>query len=110
MIFDSGIGFEHHMMDWNPGNWIFIILVGGIILLITIILISLLISKSNHKFSQDSIQKQDQSKINKDLFQKPQIAKDIGEFKSQKANFCHTCGKKLDNGAPRYCPYCGVKI
>jgi len=109
MIFDSGIGFGHHMMDWNLGNWIFIILGGGIILLITILLIILLISKSNHKSSQDAIQKQDQSKINEDL-QKAKISKDIGEFKTQKANFCHTCGKKLDNGPPIYCPYCGVKI
>ena len=110
MIFDNRIEFGHHMMEWDHGNWIFIILGAGIILLITIILIFLLISKPNHKSSQDVIQKQGQGKINEDFFQEPKLSKDVGEFKSQKANFCHTCGEKLDNGTSTYCPYCGVKI
>jgi hypothetical protein len=110
MIFDSGIGFEHHMMEWDPGNWIFIISVAGIILLITIILIFLLISKSNHRSSQDAIQKQGQGKVNEVFFQEPKFSEDIGEIQSQKAKFCHTCGEKLDNSISIYCPYCGVKI
>jgi len=110
MIFDSGIGFGHHMMDWDLGNWIFIISVAGIILLIAIILIFLLVSKSNHRSSQEGIQKQNQGKVNEDLFQESKISEDVGEIKSQEAKFCHTCGEKLDSGISTYCPYCGAKI
>ncbi|MFX0105794.1 MAG: hypothetical protein ACFE75_09905 [Candidatus Hodarchaeota archaeon] len=110
MIFDDGFDSGHHMMDWDFGNWIFIILGAGIILLITIILVFVLISKSINNASQDAIQKQEQGKTNKNFFQEPKLSKDIREYKTQKANFCHTCGKKLDNGTSKYCPYCGVKI
>lgn len=105
MIFDDGFDFGHHMMDWDLGNWIFIIFGAGIILLITIFLIFLLVSKSNHKSSQNTIQKQEQGKINEH-----KISRDLREFKSQKANYCHSCGKKLDDSPSTYCPYCGVKI
>ncbi len=102
MILDNGDEFTHHMMmDWELGNWIYIILGLGIILLILLILGFIFLynnrkSMSNHKYIQNNVQKQRENEISDNTF--------------QKVNFCYNCGRKLDDSQSKYCSFCGIQI
>jgi len=102
MILDNGDNLTHHMMmDWELGNWIYIILGLGIILLIVLILGFIFLYNnrkniSNHKDLQNTVQNQRENEINDNNF--------------QKVNFCYNCGKKLDDNQSKFCLFCGERI
>jgi len=93
------------MMDWDLGHWIPMIFGWGIVLLAAIVIIYMVILSTRTKNEKNQMTNQ-VLKSNKDELD----AYGDDEENSEKANFCYSCGEKLDGKQLKYCPRCGSKI
>jgi len=79
-------------------GWGFVIL-AAIIIIYIVIQRTRSINESNQIPSKVMMSNKDELNANND-----------GEENSEKANFCYTCGDKLDGNQLKYCPRCGSKV
>ncbi len=105
MIFHDSVYDGYHMMDWDLGYWIPMIIGWGIVLLAAIVILYIVIQsvRSFNEKNQMTIQVPN-SKENE------LKAYDNEEENFEKANFCYKCGEKLDWNYFQYCPNCGIEI
>ena len=102
MIFHD---YGYHMMDMGFGNWLYMILGAGVILLSIITLIYLFIHYINLSNSKNQLKNNmiDSNEIKSNIT-------DVEETDLGKPDYCHNCGQKLDDKSVKFCPYCGERI
>jgi uncharacterized paraquat-inducible protein A len=105
MIWFNLLNDENHMMDFNLGHWIPVIIGLGIFLLALIVIVYIVIqsTRSARKINQMNSQILKRNKNKSDL-------NINGEENEQNVVFCYYCGYKLQEDKSRYCPRCGTKV
>jgi len=105
MIFHDYGYSDHYMMNMEFGNWIYMILGVGVILIAIIVLTYILIHYNTQNDSINHLKNENYK--NNEIGSTKTDDKDIN---LGNANFCHNCGKKLDDNLVKFCPYCGEEI
>jgi uncharacterized paraquat-inducible protein A len=106
MIFHENIFDGHHMMNWDLGNWFFMIFGWGIIIsAILVILYMIIQSSTKNQHNKIVSEKID----NVGVYNKPDVNR-VSEDTSELINFCYNCGERLIGDSTQFCPRCGVKL
>ncbi len=107
MIFHDYIYNGHHMMDWDLGNWFFMILGWGITISVVLIILYMALQSSTKKNQthENVIRKE----IDMTTYDKVEDY-DAERNNSDTANFCYNCGENLGGEAMKFCPRCRAKI
>ncbi|MFW9999301.1 MAG: hypothetical protein ACFE9Q_15980 [Candidatus Hodarchaeota archaeon] len=104
MLFDEN-HFGHYMMDWEFGNWFYLILSVGVIFLLILIVLYLIIKKNfDVNPVKNSAFKSIESSDSKTYLEYND------QTKNQKFSYCYNCGKKLGTDSSKFCPYCGMGL
>jgi len=105
MIFHDSVYDGYHMMGWDLGHWIPMIIGWGIVLLAAIVILYMIIQSTRGTNEKNQMNIQVPKSKNNEL-----KTYDYKEENFEKANFCYRCGEKLDGKQLIYCPNCGSKI
>ncbi|MFX1344965.1 MAG: hypothetical protein ACFFAI_07635 [Promethearchaeota archaeon] len=103
MLYDDHMGY--HMMDWNFDNWIFFILIIGILVFIGLIFVYYILNNTIKNDSNSRLKRQ----TAEELKNNNNLSEDLLKL-NEEVSYCYNCGKKIDDRSIRFCPYCGAKI
>ncbi len=88
-----------HMMDWSPGVWLFVIIIGIISFIVITLILLYIVRKGTNKL--ESTKSSDQQFKKTDLKSNRLL---------DEAKFCSECGIKFETMDIEYCPACGHKV
>jgi len=87
------------MMDWSPGVWLFVIIIGIISFIVITLILLYIVRKGTNKL--ESTKSSDQQFKKTDLKSNRLL---------DEAKFCSECGVKFETMDIEYCPACGHKV